>query len=362
MLRTEDLDAAVKAGVITPEQRAALAKQAGTPDATQVPHPAAGDPDERFQFSRGFNDVFLAIGVALITGAFLTQWSPSQGSGIGFLLAGAAVLWAISELVVGRHKAVLPGIVAVTGIGLLVSLAAGHLAFNYFYDGKSFRGGLSNSWWWNYPFGVWFSATGAGGLAVLAYYLRFRLPFAWLPMGYCLAQAVVTLLSYQLGFEGALPFLNATSLILGAVLFVLAMQFDGSDPHRVTRRSDCGFWLHMAAAPFIVGPVISMVGGATSTGAAIVIIAMVLVLGLVALIVDRRALLVSSLLYFGFAVTYLITQTASVAGFQNSLMLTLGILGAFVLLLGLGWHPLRRLLLAPFSGAGWLKYLPPVQA
>jgi hypothetical protein len=43
------------------------------------------------------------------------------------------------------------------------------------------------------------------------------------------------------------------------------------------------------------------------------------------------------------------------------LLLTLGLLGLFVIFMGLSWHRLRGLILRPFAGAGWLKYLPPIQ-
>ena len=305
--------------------------------------------------------MFLSLGVVLVAAAFLSQWSPSRGEGVVYLLAGAAVLWGLSEVLVGRHKAVLPGIAAVLGIGLLVSLAAGHLAWSSEFAAITGGSRVLKRSVWDYPYGVWMVGTGAGGLAVLLFYLRFRLPFAWLPMGYCLAQAVVLAVNHQLGFEKALPLINGVSLGLGTGLFALAMRFDSSDPERLTRRSDCGFWLHLAAAPFIVHPVISMLGSRETSGAALMTILVVGVLGVVALIVDRRALLVSSLLYFGLAVGYLVSSTAGAAGLQTSIMLTLGLLGAFVIFMGLGWHRLRGLILGPFAGAGWLAKLPPVQ-
>jgi hypothetical protein len=196
---------------------------------------------------------------------------------------------------------------------------------------------------------------------VLLYYARFGLPFAWLPLGYCLAQAVVTALTYGFGWEATAPLLSTLSLGLGLLLFAVAMRFDASDPERLTRRSDCGFWLHLAAAPFIVQPLVTSLGGRYSETAAVATIAVVLCLAVVALIVDRRALLVSSLLYFGMAVGYLVTRTAAAAGVQSVLLLTLGLLGLFVIFMGLSWHRLRGLILRPFAGAGWLKYLPPIQ-
>ncbi len=357
MLRNEDLDAAVKAGVITAEQQAALEKQAG---ARRAARPLVTGRDERFRFLRGFNDVFLALGVTLVAVAFLAQWRPTDNSSLAYLGIGIAVLWALSELLVGRHRAVLPGIVAVIGIGLMTSLAAGHLAWNV--KLWEVAGKLDTpKAFWRLPFGVWMAGTGAGGLAVLIYYVRFGLPFAWLPMGYCLAQAVVLGATYWLGWDTALPLINIISLTLGLGLFSLAMRFDASDPERITRRADCGFWLHLAAAPFIVQPLVSSLGYGEAAVSSIATIVVVGLLAVVALVVDRRALLVSSLLYFGLAVGFLVTAVTAAAGWASTLLVTLGLLGAFVIFMGLGWHRLRGLILRPFAGARWLKYIPPLQ-
>ena len=357
MLRNEDLKAAVDAGVITPAQQAALERQAATRHAAR---PFIAGRDERFRFLRGFNDVFLSLGVLLVTGAFLTQWSPTLNTGAPVLLAGAVVLWAISEVLVARYKAVLPGMAAVVCIGLLCSLAGAQWAISSGID-SVIKGTRSLDDARHYPFGVWLAAAGSGGGAVLAYYLRFRLPFALLPLGVGVTATTLLAIVNYFGFDTTQKLVNAAALVMGFATFGLAMRFDSSDPERLTRRSDCGFWLHLAAAPFIVHPVISMLGNRNTTATAFITIVVVAVLGIVALVVDRRALLVSSLLYFGIAVGYLVSQTTLASGAQGSLTLTLGLLGAFVILMGLGWHRLRGILLKPFAGSRWLTKLPPVQ-
>ena len=50
------------------------------------------------------------------------------------------------------------------------------------------------------------------------------------------------------------PFAYLT-IFLGLVGFLIAMRFDFSDPHRVTRRAANGFWLHVVSAPAIVNTV-----------------------------------------------------------------------------------------------------------
>jgi hypothetical protein len=73
-----------------------------------------------------------------------------------------------------------------------------------------------------------------------------------------------------------------------------------------------------------------------------------LALSFVAVLIDRRALLVSGLVYAGGAFWTLIRQ----AGLSDiTTPLTILTLGAFVLLLSAGWKPLRagRLKLAPLA-------------
>ena len=65
---------------------------------------------------------------------------------------------------------------------------------------------------------------------------------------------------------------------------------------------------------------------------------MFLALSFVAVLIDRRAMLVSGLTYAGIAFWTLIRQ----AGFSDmTTPLTILALGAFVLLLSAGWRPLR---------------------
>ena len=96
---------------------------------------------------------------------------------------------------------------------------------------------------------------------------------------------------------------------LGIAVFLAAMKFDMSDRNRVTQRTDIAFWLHLLAAPLIVHSIVYplLTESALSTGAAIAILSLFAVLSFVALAIDRRALLVSSLLYLGYASSQILT-------------------------------------------------------
>jgi hypothetical protein len=89
------------------------------------------------------------------------------------------------------------------------------------------------------------------------------------------------------------------------------MRFDMTDPERLTRRTDIAFWLHLLAALLIVH---SFIGGVLDVGSklepkpAVAVVAVFLALSFVAVLIDRRALLVSGLAYAGGAFWTLIRQ------------------------------------------------------
>ena len=99
-------------------------------------------------------------------------------------------------------------------------------------------------------------------------------------------------------------------------IFALAMWWDRSDRVRQTRRSDVAFWLHLLAAPMIAHPIFHLLGvtdgGNIGSGAAVLVIGVSLLFGLIALAIDRRALLVSALAYVLFAMTQLFNTFGAV--------------------------------------------------
>lgn len=366
---SDDLKAAVESGILSSEQAAKLS--AFLDARAQAAEPAAvSSEDERFRLFKGFNDVFLATGVALALAACLTRvvgYLPDHqqlGSTYALLAAcliSAALAWGFAELLVARHRALLPGIVACSGFALFLGILLGSYLPTMF--GLARPTGMDGDWV------IWQYATWAGGffgslLAALAFYVRFRFPFALLIAGGSLVLGVYNGATWFLGQGGGL-FAVGLLLACGLSLFALAMRFDASDTARETRRSDCGFWLHLAAAPAIVYPVLILTAGFSvwtnepHTANPVVVFPVIALLALVALIVDRRALLVSSLLSLGVAIGYLIKTAAITA--DAAITVTLAILGTFVVAMGLAWHPLRALVLKPFSGSPLLNYIPPVK-
>ncbi len=354
MLRNEDLNAAVKSGVITPEQAATLRQQAAT-----AREPADVLDSETPRVTRGFNDVMLALGTAIISVALMSQWGLPGTDVAPAVYATIPVLWLISEILDVRRKAVLPGIVAVIGLSFAAAYIGSRFGVTRFDQASvgTLRGAL------NFPVGVVLSMAAAVAAMNAIYYARFRLPFALLPLALGVGIAGVQALILVFGWERTAAVPQVLGLVFGLLMFAFAMWYDTSDPLRRTRNADCGFWLHMAAAPLIVHSLLSIFGGsalARSGGGSGLTVALIAVMTLVALAIDRRALIVSSLSYLLAAVGYLVSTAAQMLG--GSTFASLIVLGVVVLIVGMGWHPARRVVLAPFRGQPWLANLPPVKA
>lgn len=349
MLRQEDLDAAVTEAIVTPAQAQALADFAAR---RQQAHDALVGHGERFRFMRGFNDFFFATGVVML-GAGMMYFA---GSGSGGNLAAAVVVWGLAELLVGRMRLVLPGLLLACFFLVFAFRAIPDDLWNFspFVPGRfiytdlrdylfspGFHGLRAT------PVAVAVKALVAGAAAAL-FYARFRLPFALLPIA---TSAVVAITAMAVGIGG--PSVESLVLLLcGLGVFAAAMSFDISDRARVTRRADCAFWLHLLAAPLIVHSLISMTVPSLNalTMTAMVALAIVAIAGLLALMavaIDRRALLVSTFSYLGIVIAYAITTTRVTAPADRTMVFfsTLAVLGILVLGLGVGWQPLRRVLL-----------------
>jgi len=360
-IESEDLEAAVGAGVITQAQVDAL--RTFVAQRRQSSASSLGSEDEHFRFMRGFNDFFLAIGILLL------------GSGICFFAGGnwvsnavaAAVIWGLSEVLVGRMRLVLPGILLSIFFVVFAYLAV-PIDFTSLLSPAQMRlfGGDTalDLYARNLMPAVIAAKAPVAAAAAALYYWRFRLPFALLPIAGIAVMVAVALAS--LAFGPMTP--AARSLVIlacGIAVFGVAMAFDISDRERITRRADCAFWLHLLAAPLIVHSIVSLLkvdfrslNGETS----VVILLVVAALAVVAVLIDRRAMLVSTLFYVGF----IIANALRGMNFQQAstdktfiFFATLLVLGLFVIALGVGWQPLRRLLMKLISPSLAAR-LPPV--
>ncbi len=344
MVREDTLQAAIDKGILTPEQAKALA------DISPSPQSEAQD-DEKLRFITGFGDIFVTIGIVLFIGAagyFLQQFLGETGL---TTLAIAGVTWALAEYFTKVRRMSLPS------IALLVIFASSSFlaiaALLGVFDMTNAIGQIEGSRFMDRSALTQFSlAAFLTAVMTAIYYWRFRVPITVAAGALALVVMAQTLIFY-LAPNFAASSYNLIQLLSGLAVFALAMAFDFSDPQRVTRRTDIAFWLHLLAAPWIVGSIIRNVltgdaSVATDPNTAITILAVFLALGLVAVIIDRRALLVSGLAYAGFAFGSLIREAFS-AG--DVFAATLFALGAFILVLSAGWRPLRRIILSVMPSA-----------
>lgn len=350
MIRDEHLEVAVAQGILTPEQVTRLRALAVA--GAQTSEAAVADPDdEKFRLIGGFNDVFVSIGVLLLIGALFGLASVLDFRP-GFAVLALISAWGLSEYFCRKLRLALPSIVLAVmfaGAGAFTAWSFGALLLTVV--------GINVD---ALP-GFFMMPMGAGAaIAAMLHDRRFGVPID----NALAASGVICFLTGILTFVAPTWTQNNASLLaalFGFAVFATALKIDASDRARLTRRSDIAFWLHLLAAPMIVHSVMPLLTGQISdlNGVqAVGILAVFVVLGIVALAIDRRALLVSGLTYAGIALGYLLSH-----GVDESLGLSLTLLGLAAIVLGLsaGWKPLRRALL-PALPLGSLRALVPPPA
>lgn len=292
--------------------------------------------EEGFKLITSFNDIFVVIACLLL---LLSAAWVVQGISAPLALAVVALLsWGLAEFFVLRRKMALPAIVLLnTFVG---SVFAGIVLLVGFPDEKAFMV--------------------AGFVATLAAWLhwrRFHVPIT-VAAGAATAVAFV-LATLVLTFPSLKAYLNTMMFFGGIVMFMLAMRWDMADLRRVSGKSDVAFWLHLAAAPLIVHPVFSNLGifeGSQTPLDLVLVLGLYLVLTLVSLIIDRRAFMVSSLIY----VLVALTELLDTYGLVGDSFAYVGVVIGFSLLLLSGfWHKARSVLVEQLP-AQWQVRVPVV--
>ncbi|WP_430513733.1 hypothetical protein [Pannonibacter phragmitetus] len=352
----EDLQGAVSAGILSPPQLEALSTYL---DGLRQPSISSADAEE-LRFVRGFHDIFISIGIGTLLFGLFFFLTFTRNWGLNF--AGQAVaIWVLSEIFARRMRLALPSfilsILFLPATLLAVIFVTADLMPGASSDGsqkfQTAMDALPGS-------ALMLLTVAATGIAALHYW-RFRVPVG---VAVICAGAICSLLAaahaVDENFVG--DYLPWIGLAAGLSAFAAAMYFDSRDLTRRTVNSDKAFWLHFLAAPLMVHSLQTLImSGLYNTGAgelvlACVMITLVLMLAFVALLVDRRAILVSGLGYFGVAVSMLLWN-AEVSN-MTGVSVTLLVLGSFILLLGSAWVPLRRKLLAPFTGTRLMRHVP----
>lgn len=349
MISPDDLRAAVGSGLISEAQAASLKALA---DSRQGARENLAVGDEPFELFKGFNEIFIVIGlIILATGwitmnslAMATQILNYQSHIVTTALIGAAFLWGVSEYFIRIRRMVAPA------IALSIMFAANASAGFSAKFAQPFM--IAQEDYSSLPVALCLSI-----LALAIFWWRFRVPFAMALMA--LGVFAVALIVgadkagtpteiadlFQLSARG--PFAWIT-LAVGLVVFAAAMYFDMSDPHRVTRRSAQGFWLHVVAAPALVNTIaLSLL----EQDRDILLVGVLVLFSLVAIIIDRRSFLIT-------AIGYIVALAATVFDSEGT-GISILVLGLFLVALGAFWARIRAILLSIFSGVLPLHRLPP---
>ncbi len=371
MLTSSHLDRAVAQAIITNEQASALRKLARSVQEFEISSEidfSVSSQDEPFRLLKGFRDFFIAIGIIILAIglSMLVEVSftlvfdqkigrdhpdPISWSALVVLLVLVATSIVISEWVTKNQRLPLSSlvltIVFAVWTGLLASTTSYFVARSFGFGAENIEGISSIL-----PFAGVIGAI----LALIVYYRRYRLPFVLFPLA--LAAVFAVSLFYGLFFDLENNSV-ATRILMGICglgVLIAAMLFDVKDKFRVTRLSECAFWLHLLAAPLIVHSILydSFDGRYSS----MVILFVVMILAVFALIIDRRAMLVSALIYLGYSLFSIIKDISFFGEFNNSVSFV--ILGIFVLGLGLGWSQIRYFFVSHLVWHSLREKLPPI--
>jgi hypothetical protein len=369
MYSDDDLQSAVKAGVIESSVADALREYVDSTKSSSL------SGEENFRLVSGFNDIFVTIAAIIMLFAMWWIGNSLQSdmhnySGTGSLsetadygrykavgpIFCAGMAWCLAEYFIRVRRMALPSIV------LLLALAIGvYFGVNYYLSDIDYtRSGWVSSWTdgpgdearrnaqtirenGNYAIAALLTA-----LAAFLFWIRMRAPVAIAATAGMAALAMLFGIFY---FAQITQFLTPLPLTLtlgcGIAIFGYAMWWDSSDTGRTTQRSDIAFWLHMLAAPMIAHALFGLIG--VSGGDRMSTAAVILVLGLygffamVAIAVDRRALLVSALAYVLIAMTALFRNFGVI---ELGVAITALVIGSALLLLSAFWAPIRRKIIA----------------
>ncbi len=313
MFTNDDLNKAIEKDIFTQESvkkfQAMLAEVHALPQADE----------ENFRLVGGFNDIFVVIASLLV---FVSAaWVMGDGAGASIVIS--LIAWGLAEVFVRQRRMALPAIV------LLIAFLGGLFGFGMAVSHKTvFVAGLLAT------------------IGAFVHWRRFHVPVT-------VAGGAATVSSMLIGLLMQLfPILKDHWEILtffsGILVFVLAMWWDTQDRKRITSHSDIAFWLHLLAAPMIVHSVFMMLNvfeGELSLLSIAFILLLYAVLSIVSLIIDRRAFMVSSLIYVLYAISALFS-----AGNAWGDGLPIGglLIGGMLLVLTVYWAKVRAAVL------GWI--------
>ena len=352
MYSQQELDDAVAAGVIDAKAADSLRAHVAVQRSATIPD------EEQFRLLTGFNDIFVSIAAVIMM--FAVGWIGQvigQNMGLQIERDGptfvaplmvAATAWGLATFFTAKRRMALPSIILLLAfVGATFAASAFALVRMIGVD----RFETSND------AGNVISAIVAASAAAIAagaawlHWRTFRVPITIAAGAGAVAAIVVALIVAAVGPDstGLRDIVLGSTLVLGIAMFLFAMWWDSSDRERLTRRSDVAFWLHLLAAPMIVHPIFTLLGlndGNATVAEGMIVIGLYIAMGVTALAIDRRALLVSALAYVLWAMSDLFKRFGAV---ELNVALTALIIGSALLLLSAFWHQARSAVVRPLA-------------
>lgn len=323
--------------------------------------PVAVNNEENFRLVRSFNDIFVALASILVLVALVIVLNPILSDNEIFLSADswslllipmACVSWGLAEYFTRIRHMALPSILyalvfvyslwlLVFVLGLLASYSVqalnlpssnasvGHASS--FIGVDSHEGSLAA-----------LVASIIGVLAAWLFWWRFHVAITVAIFATNVIMCVVFCLAW-ISSDFTFDWLEWILACCGIVVLVSAVYWDRRDLSRETHESDVAFWLHVLGALLIVHPffitVLDFDAQSITLLEAASVVLTYLLLGVVALILNRRAILVSSLIYVISAIGAAFVSVG--ANFAYALL----IMGLLLLSLSVWWSAIRSFLL-----------------
>lgn len=274
--------------------------------------------EENFRLVGGFNDIFIVIACALLLGS--SFWVVSSISEVLGYAVLAVLSWGLAEVFVLKRKMALPAIV------LLFVFVGSVFSFSQTLFGD-FLGVVS------------IISTTLSTLAAYFHWRRFQVPVT-IAVGTGAALALLASIVISI-FPESTGMLMTTLFFCGCIAFTYAMYWDSADTRRTTRKSDVAFWLHLLSAPLIIHPIfwnLGVLDGNESLSNMALVVLLYLIMAVLSILIDRRAFMVSSLMYVIYALSSLIDNYG---GIGYSFPLTGVVMGTSLLLLSIYWQRVR---------------------
>ncbi len=291
--------------------------------------------EEEFHLFRGFNDVFVALASLLLFSGI--AWFNSEWGIVPVCLLIMVVAVALSEYFTLRKRLALASIL----YALAFSIAAAGMFWASWSDSQHAVGGGAIYVFAGIPWFEILVPLSCGAVAAALFWWRYRVPIA-VAVGvffvgaalYCCAWLLLSL------FDNPMAGANIVLFVLGIATFSFAMYWDARDLDRTSLPSDVAFWLHLVAAPSIAHPVFSWVQSGVLPAdwlEATAVVVCYLCLACVALLVNRRAIMVAATAYLIGAVAWYFEELSDFYSVAIALML----IGCLFLAMAAWWSTIR---------------------